>query len=229
MKARLSQILPNLYATRAEFPLGGNVYQAQAFLIRREPHGKNENVWVYASSHVSDYLDHIQELGGVARQLLNHRDEASRFCNVLFLEQNAPVFCHAEEKQAIQQKGCDVGETFSGPVFKFHSSNSDDLVAYHTPGHAKGVTSYLWKNDKEGFSVLFTGDTLYRDEQGQYAHGPLQFHAYAGNREDMIRTLELYLEWKPTYVCSGLTASEFLTKFDRDQIGRLIDQLKSKK
>jgi hypothetical protein len=161
---RLSQILPHLFATRAEYPFGGTVVKTQAFLIQRCG-GREQNMWVYGSSHVGDYIRHIEELGGVNRQLLNHRDEASKLCTVL---DDAPVFCHADEKEAIEQKGCVEGETYDTKVHEF----GEDLVAYHTPGHAEGVTSYLWRCN-EGETVLFTGDSLYSNEQGRFAHGPL--------------------------------------------------------
>ena len=124
MKSRLTQILPNLWATRVEYPFGGTVVQTKAFLIQR----LGGNVWIYASSHVNEYIEHVAELGGVTRQLLNHRDEASTFANVL----DAPVFCHVDEKIAMEQNGCVVGETFDTKVHKF---DDDDLIAYHTPGH----------------------------------------------------------------------------------------------
>jgi hypothetical protein len=215
MKARLTQILPGLWATRIENPFGGTVVQTKAFLIQRS----GGNVWIYASSHVKDYMEHVEELGGVTQQLINHRDEASKFCNVL----EAPVFCHVEEKVAIEQKGCIVGETFDSKVHKF---DDEDLIAYHTPGHARGVTSYWWKSS-EGFTILFSGDTLYSNEQGRFARGPLQFHSYPGNKEDMIKSFQLFLDLDPTYVLSGLTSSEFVNKFDPGQISMLINKLKS--
>lgn len=117
-------------------------------------------MWIYASSHVNECIKHVlAELGNVTRQLLNHRDdEAPRFANVL----DAPVFCHADEKLAMEQNGCIVGETFDTKVHKFVNDGDDDdedLIAYHTPGHARGVTIYLWKS-REGFTVLSSGDTL---------------------------------------------------------------------
>ena len=120
-------------------------------------------------------------------------------------------------------KGCVVGETYNKSEHRF---DDDELVAYHTPGHARGVTSYFWKN--EGCSVLFTGDTLYLDEHGRFQHGPLQFHhAYPGNIQDMIDSFQLYLRLNPTYVVPGLTQSnEFVTRFDAQQIQGLIDKLK---
>ena len=235
---RLTQILPNLWATRAEFPFGGTTPHTKAFLIQRSKgttasDGGNKNVWVYASSHVEDYLSHIAELGGVSLQVLNHRDEASKFCNVLRTSNDgsvvAPVFCHSKEKTAIEQKGSFVDKTFDGDSFEiFDDQDGGNLTAYHTPGHTKGVTSYLWKTPStEGVSVLFTGDSLYPNNQGILAPGVMAFYPYPGNREDMIRSYELYLQLNPTYVVPGLSMSgEFLNEFDVNQVKFLLEKLK---
>lgn len=211
----LKTVVPTILVTRPEYPFGGNIFKASAFLIERAS-GRG-NVWVYSSSHAGEYVDHVAELGGVTHQLLNHRDEASKFSNVL----SAPVFCHALEKDAIEGKGAVVSETYEGSEHRF----GDDLVANHTPGHARGVTSYFYK-DGDGVSVLFTGDSLYADEDGRLLRGPLEYHPYQGNREDMIRTLSLYIELNPTYIISGLTSSNFCVEFKADEVRKLIDDLK---
>ena len=142
-------ILPRLLATRVEFPFGGTAVKTRAFLAQRS---NGENAWIYASSHVKDYVDHIKELGGAKYQLLTHRDEASKYCNTL----EAPVFCHELEKDAIVKKGSRLDESFSGPSHEL----GDDMIAYHAPGHTDGATCYLWKMN-ENESVLFTGDTVF--------------------------------------------------------------------
>jgi glyoxylase-like metal-dependent hydrolase (beta-lactamase superfamily II) len=213
----LQTAVPSILATRHEFPFGGTSTKASAFLIQR---ASGTNILVYSSSHVGEYVDHIAELGGVTHQLLNHRDEASTYSNVL----SAPVFCHALEKEAIEEKGAIVGETYQGTEYKF----GEDLIAYHTPGHSRGVTTYYYQNDKD-ISVLFTGDTLYANAEGRLLHGPLQFHSYPGKAEDFINTLTMYIDMNPTYIISGLTESEFCTKFDAKQVQEQIDELKKKR
>eukprot|EP00567_Pseudictyota_dubia_P006832 CAMPEP_0197451676 /NCGR_PEP_ID=MMETSP1175-20131217/29783_1 /TAXON_ID=1003142 /ORGANISM="Triceratium dubium, Strain CCMP147" /LENGTH=216 /DNA_ID=CAMNT_0042984479 /DNA_START=164 /DNA_END=814 /DNA_ORIENTATION=- len=212
MAKLLKTDIPNILATRVEYPFGGTTTKTSAFLIKR-PGG---NAWVYSSSHAGDYIDHVAELGGVNQQLLNHRDEASKFSNVL----DSPVFCHELEKEAIEQRGCVVSETYTGKQHKF----GDDLIAYHTPGHTRGVTSYVWKSGDT--TVLFPGDTLYPNEEGILAHGPLQFYAYEGNVQDMIATLKFFVDLDPTYVISGLTQSDsFVNKFQADQVREIIRTL----
>ncbi|CAE7512190.1 retsat [Symbiodinium natans] len=175
---------------------------------------------MYASSHVAEHADHIQKLGGVDLQLLNHRDEASPFCRVL----DAPVFCHAREKEAIEQKGAAVEFTYDSD----HWSFDDDLCAYHTPGHATGVTSFLWESSDKVYRVLFTGDTLYADTKGRLASAPVTFHPYPGNRQDMITTLRQMIRLNPTHIISGLTQSgQFLNEFDSEQVERARPEVKS--
>ena len=129
--SKLERLLPHLYATRSEFPFGANGPGTRAFLLQRRSSTDNstvtmKNVWVYGSSFVGDYLQHLEELGGVTMQLLNHRDEASKYCNVL----PAPVFSHELEAQSIRNKHSRVDLTYSGAKHTF----DDDLIAYHTPG-----------------------------------------------------------------------------------------------
>ena len=58
----------------------------------------------------------------------------------------------------------------------------------------EGLTDDYFKNDlPQESSVLFTGDTLYLNDQDELVHGPLQFHAYPGNIDDMIKTLKFYI------------------------------------
>ena len=149
------------------------------------------------------------------------KDEASPFCRVL----DAPVFCHAREKEAIEQKGAAVEFTYDSD----HWSFDDDLCAYHTPGHATGVTSFLWESSDKVYRVLFTGDTLYADTKGRLASAPVTFHPYPGNRQDMITTLRQMIRLNPTHIISGLTQSgQFLNEFDSEQVERLARQLEAK-
>ena len=233
----IKTILPNIWCTRNEYPFGGTTIKTRAFLIERP---KNNNVWIYGSSHTKDYLHHIKELSGVKLQLINHRDEASKFCNVLRSD-DAPIFCHAKEQAAIEAKGVNMKDavTFDG---RKQQVLDDDLIAYHTPGHTQGVTSYYYKPQGEDFTVLFTGDSLYySNPQGRYNIGPMTFHAYNGNVQDMINTLTFIKdESQPTYIASGLIEGNgnesdeedmntFITKFQPEHVKYHIDQLQLQK
>lgn len=219
MAQRLTQLLPSVYATAPE-PLFGGAACARAYLVLRPGKG---NVWVYASSKVKQYLEHIQELGGVSMQLLNHRDEAGKFCNIL----DAPVFCHELEKEAIQGKSARVDVTYSGEKHIL----GDDLTAYHTPGHAVGVTSYVWKDPSSDTSILFPGDTLYAtgSAEDSLASGPLHIHTYGRNKEDMVATLSKFQSFNPTYILPGLStdtvAKKFVFNYKADVLAKLEQSL----
>ena len=219
---------------------------------------------------MNDYVEHIQEeFGGVKYQLINHRDEASKYCNVLMEPPtNAPIFCHVKERRAISNKGVNMKNciTYDDTKYKFKDNDDDDdtkddddsddgdiLIAYHTPGHTEGVTCYYYKpsnlssssSSKEGeheFSVLFTGDSLYcasnSGTKKEFNIGPLQFHSYDGNIQDMITTLTFIKDVvQPTYIICGLIEgndtdsdeddmNSFIMKFQPEQIQYHIDQLK---
>ena len=291
----IQTFLPKIWCTRNEYPFGGTSIKTRAFFIDRRRsspsdddddrtninnNSTNNNVWIYGSSHVSDYIEHIQnEFGGVKYQLINHRDEASKYCNVLLESATAaPIFCHVKECHAIETKGVTMANciTYDGTKYEFKQDDDDDtndnndcgdtLIAYHTPGHTEGVTCYFYKpssssssssssnednKDNNDFSVLFTGDSLYGSCSGSgsgsnsskkrtFNIGPLTFHSYDGNIQDMINTLTFIKDVvQPTYIICGLiegTATDsdeddmntFIMKFQPEQIQYHIDQLKKR-
>ena len=177
---------------------------------------------------MADYTAHVQELGGVDKQFLGHRDEASKFCNVL----SAPLWCHELEKAAVQAKGAKVAETFSEAkhVFLYDDKGNEVFTSYHTPGHTMGSSSYLWKNVPQGFSVLFTGDAL-AVESAQKVSAALQFHPYTTNVQDQIQTLELIMKLQPTYIVPALSLvgnDNFVFDFQQLDLQKLHDELSAR-
>ena len=212
---RLESLVSGVLATRVEFPFGDSVFAAQAMIVERQ--GISQNVLVYASSHIGDYVDHIRELGRLYHQLQNHRDEASEACNIL----DAPVFCHALEQEAIAKKGARVDQTFDGDEYAI----GDDITAYHAPGHTRGVAMYHWRRGDDESSVLFSGDSLYSTTSGELDYA-LRIHPYAGNKDDYKRTLALVRRLKPTFIIPGLSASgTFVFPYDDEAIARLEEKL----
>ncbi|MGI9613041.1 MAG: hypothetical protein ACR2QO_09040, partial [Acidimicrobiales bacterium] len=121
---QLRNVAPGLWACPDE-PLGGPVNTC-GFLLQR-PAG---NAFVYSCSRIESYYEHIDELGGVAVVLLNHRDEATRHVTTLANHYDAPVRTHRAEVDACTNRGVESivalteDETHLGA----------DLVALHTPG-----------------------------------------------------------------------------------------------
>lgn len=191
-RGRLRPVAPGLWAC-ADEPLGGPANTC-GFLLQR-PAG---NAFVYSSSRIDELFDHLDELGGVSRVLLNHMDEATPHVTTLAEHYDAPVHCHADEAEACAAKGVRHIEALNGNhVF------ADDLRAVHAPGHTAGTTAYLWHNAADGLSYLFTGDTFTNFTIDRFP-AVLGFHPYVGQLADMHRTLAALRRLNSDVVVPGL-------------------------
>jgi glyoxylase-like metal-dependent hydrolase (beta-lactamase superfamily II) len=157
------------------------------------------NIFVYSSSKIENYYDHIDELGGVSVVLLNHRDEATPHVTTLSNHYNAPVRAHQAEVDACTQRGV---ESITA-LTESETHLGDDLVAIHTPGHTPGVVSYLWSNPADDRRYLFAGDTLTKLTIDN-APAVLGFHPYPGNTDDLRRTLTILAERPSDVLVPGL-------------------------
>ncbi len=203
---RLREVLPGLWATPDE-PLGSGV-NTIAYLLRRE----GGNTFIYSSPRVDDAAAEaeLQALGGVSCVLLNHRDEASPHVAALARRFSAPIWVHERERRACELKGVVPSRVFTGR----ETALGRDLVAFHTPGHTPGVTSYLWRNPHDdGRAYLFTGDTLTR-ASFERVESLLYFYPYRGNRLELIRSLELLRALESDVVLPGLSRGEPVAAFE---------------
>src|SRR6266498_2397732 len=128
-------------------PFGPSL-EGRAFLLQRE----RGNLLVYSSPTFEPDAAAIEELGGIARQYLNHRHEAAPICDWVRATFGASLHCHENERAAVAET-CAVDETFS----ERHVVDGDFEVI-PTPGHASGATAYLWTSGQH--RCLFTGDTI---------------------------------------------------------------------
>ncbi len=128
-------------------PFGPSL-EGRAFLLQRE----RGNLLVYSSPTLEPDAAAIEELGGIARQYLNHRHEAAPICDWVRATFGASLHCHENERGAVAET-CAVDETFS----ERHVLDGDFEVI-PTPGHTSGATAYLWTSGEH--RCLFTGDTI---------------------------------------------------------------------
>ena len=216
---QLRAVAPGLWACPDE-PLFGGAANTCGFLLQR-PAG---NAFVYSSSRIESYYDHIDELGGVALVLLNHRDEATRHVTTLANHYHAPVRAHQAEVDACTERGVESinaltqTETQLGP----------DLVAHHTPGHTPGVVSYLWANPADDRRYLFTGDTLTKLTTDHTAM-VLSFHAYPGNTDDLRQTLTTLAELPSDVLVPGLANGPIHAyEWDADERRAVLDHARTR-
>ncbi len=167
----LEPAMPGLYASKPQpLPFAPELH-VRAFLLKRD----RGNVLVYSVDSLASQAAAIESLGGVARHYLNPRHEASFAADGL----EAPLFVHEQERDAVA-KAAHVRGTFS----RRHVLD-DDFEVIPTPGHTRGATAYLWDSGEHRF--LFTGDTLFLGEDGEWIAAVLD----SSDRPSYVESLEL--------------------------------------
>jgi hypothetical protein len=140
--------MPGFYASAPEPLSFDGSLDIRAFLLRR----KQGNLLIYAVNKLASDAPVVAELGGIARQYLNHRHEASVVSDRI----GAPLYCHEAERKSVAKKIAVHG------TFASRHMLDDDFEVIPTPGHTSGTTTYLWTNG--GHRFLFTSDTIYLRE-----------------------------------------------------------------
>src|SRR5690606_32681511 len=124
----MKNIVTNLYQSKIDSPFGNSV-KTTAYFLRRD----QGNIIFYSSKFIKEHFAFIEAHGGLINQIVNHRDEATKYCDLVLDKFNAPLICHQNEKDAVLEN-CKVGQTIGeGVLFP-------DIEAIHTPGHCPGST-----------------------------------------------------------------------------------------
>lgn len=183
----------------------------RSFLLER----KDGNLLIYSASTVETELERIRERGGISRQYLNHRHEASPACDWVTQTFDAPLHCHERERADISQT-CTVGETFS----EQHVVGSDFEVI-PIPGHTSGATAYLW--DTGQHRCLFPGDTIMLRGKGEWVAAVLS----SSDRDAYIASLELIrdLDFDVLVPWVADAGEEYIAMTGQDDARRRIDAI----
>ena len=171
----METVIPGLYASAPQPLSFAPSTHIRAFLLQR-PQG---NLLIYSAGTVPDDAPAIEDLGGMSRHYLNHWHEAAfgggdRIASTF----NAPLFCHANERQSVAETANVTG------TFSLRHMQGDDFEVIPIPGHTSGATAYLW--DGGGHRCLFTGDSVYLRE-GEWVAAVLE----SSDRGAYIESLEL--------------------------------------
>jgi glyoxylase-like metal-dependent hydrolase (beta-lactamase superfamily II) len=194
----------------------GRSLEGRSFLLQRE----RGNLLVYSSPMLEPDARAIEELGGIRRQYLNHRHEASPACDWVRATFGASLHCHENERASVAET-CTVDETFS----ERHGLD-DDFEVIPTPGHTSGATAYLWTSDHH--RCLFTGDTIMLRD-GEWGVVLLDG---TSDRGDYMKSLELIrgLDFDllvPGFATSGLPFYAVTDQADRERrIDELLDRVR---
>jgi hypothetical protein len=206
----MEPVIPGLYASAPE-PLGfGPSLEIRGFLLRRE----RGNLLVYRAATLDQDVEEINELGGLSRQYLNHRHEASPACDWVAKTFAAPLYCHAAEAESVSAT-CNVDETFS----ERHLVD-DDFEVIPTPGHTSGATAFLWDSGRH--RCLFAGDTIMVND-GEWTAAVLG----SSDRERYLESLELIrgLDFDVVVPSVARSGQPTHTVVDRSTAERRIDAI----
>lgn len=207
----MEAVVDGLYASAPQpMPFGPSL-EGRAFVLQRE----RGNLLIYSAATLEPDASAIEELGGITRQYLNHRHEATPICNWVRATFGALLHCHENEHVSVAET-CTVDETF----LERHVLD-DDFDVIPIPGHTSGATAYLWTSGHR--RCLFTGDTLML-RNGVWGVVLLDG---TSDRSDYIESLELIrgLDFDllvPGFATSGLPFHAATDKVDRE---RRIDEL----
>jgi hydroxyacylglutathione hydrolase len=188
----MKQIYPNLWQTNPEHPFPDLTTHAY-LLVRNEG-----NVLFYSSGRSEDH-QHIQELGGITRQYLSHRDEAGPPLVRIRQMFGSKLCCHRLEEKAVS-KACPVDLTF-----QTREIHLGDIEVIPTPGHTDGSTCFLFKSP-HGKTYLFTGDTIFPSNNSWETFVMPQ---EGGSKSDLIDSLKLLRSLEPDVVISSASVRHF--------------------
>lgn len=186
----MKQIQSDLWETAVESPFPG--LTTHAYLWTRD----EGNVLFYNTSQQND-IQQMEDLGGVAYQLLSHRDELGESIIQIRDRYSARFGGHQAELEEFAEV-CQPDIIFEQRQWLF-----DDLEVIPTPGHTPGSCCFLAKLS-EGKTVLFTGDTLYWSDTG-LRPGLLPF----SDRDQLIESLSVLETVSPDLVCSSAFSGQY--------------------
>jgi len=182
----MQAVMPDLWETETEHPAPG--LTTHAYLFTR-PQG---NILFYNTSRPSAWPV-IEKLGGIAWQLLSHEDEVGPSLQTIRERFGAKLGIHKAEREAAA-RFCAPDLLFreAGPLF-------DAVEIIPTPGHTPGSTCFQ-VTGQQGMRYLFTGDTIYRANHGQWRAGMIDGHS---NRSQLRSSLQLLRTLSPDVVISS--------------------------
>ncbi len=203
----------HLLRTEPDHPFENDV-ETVAYLLKRDA----GNLLLYSSSKIEKEKLFIAGQGGIERQFLNHRDEASASCDIVREHFDAPLVCHEAEREAVEKK-CRVDETFSDRHHPYR-----DFEAIPTPGHCPGSTCYIWSTLDHRY--LFSGDTIYLE------NGEWRVYISEQNIQTMIHSLMLIaiLEFDvlvPGLYIGDVSLAEVNKEQAHNEIAAIIERLQN--
>jgi Metallo-beta-lactamase superfamily len=211
----METVIPGLYASMPDTLPFDRSLEIRSFLVLRGA----GNLLVYRGDTIEQDSPTVSWLGGVARQYLNHRHEASPSSDWITSEYGAPLFVHRADADSVSRTA-ELGALF----YDRHRLDGDfDVIPI--PGHTPGATAYLW--DSGDHRSLFTGDTIFLRD-GEWVAAVLDF----SDRERYLESLEVLrgLEFDVLVPWAATTGGPYFVQVDRGEakrrIGAIIDRVR---
>lgn len=181
----MKQLQPDLW--QSEIHRSG-ILNTHAYFVER-PSG---NVLFYNTGNDAD-LRQMSELGGVAYQLLTHRDEAGPSQARIRARFGCKLGCSAIEAPFVSASG--------KPDLLFGPSDDriEDVTIIHTPGHTDGSICFFYRSPYGG-SYLFSGDTIF---QWDAEWSTLVLPGSGGSAADLVDSLGKLKAISPDLVMSS--------------------------
>lgn len=186
----MKQVQPDVWETKVENPAPG--LTTHAYLLVRD----NGNVLFYNTGH-RDEIYRMAALGGVRYQFLSHRDELGDSIDLIRLRFGAELGGHVRERDDFARvRAPDI-------LFDRREVILGAVEVIPTPGHSPGSTCFYVRSTR-GRRYLFTGDTLYLDENEAWKPGLLpNSDLYA-----LVESLKLLKALEPDVVFSSAFAGD---------------------
>ena len=171
------------------------------------------NILFYNTGNEDD-LRHMSERGGIAWQLLTHRDEAGPSQARIRNHFGCKLGCSAIEAPFVGVHG--------EPDHLFDASDNriEDVDVIHTPGHTDGSICFFYRSPY-GKSYLFSGDTIF---QWDGAWSTLVLPHSGGSAAHLARSLAKLKEINPDLVMSsGFVGEVAYREVTRDEWMAVLD------
>jgi hypothetical protein len=208
-------VIPGLYASAPYALPFDRSLEIRSFLVQRDA----GNLLVYRSDAIEQDAEAVRELGGVTRQYLNHRHEASSSSDWIADEYGAPLFVHRADADAVSATA-ELGALFFG-----RHRLDGDFEVIPTPGHTPGATAYIWDSGKH--RCLFTGDTIFL-RNDEWIAAVLGF----SDRDRYVESLELLrgLAFDVLVPWTASAGASFYAQVDeveaKRRIGSVLDRVR---
>ena len=188
----MRQIRDDLWETTTDSPLPGLTTHAYLWT---PPVGRN--VLFYSVATDGD-LDRLAELGGVADQYLSHQDEAGPMLARIAARFGSRLHAPAAEVARVER------HHRPDVLLAGRHTDSNGVEVIEAPGHSPGSTAYVVQGHG-GRRYLFTGDTLFRNDRGDWSAGYIRGISDA---EALARSVRLLGTLRPDVVISSAFAGD---------------------